>query len=278
MTILKAVSGYGLLANRPAAGSAGAKYWATDTSTEYYDDGTQWQSLIPSGSSYTLPIASSSQLGGVKIGSGISVAGNGTISTSGNGLGVTSLTQPAAYSNWTWVNQAGATGADSGNGVMITSPTNIASDNVSMLVQALGVSKPYTVILGCYSYVTPTQNNRAGLILRQSSNGSFVLLSQIGSSASYYATRWNSPTSYNSAVGSIAGPYDAGLNNLTFFRIKDDGTNRTYAASLDGYVWVQVATSTDTDFITPDQVGFGVHTATTVQAIIRAVHLSVTTP
>lgn len=39
----------GLLASRPAAGTQGRHYWATDTNTVYYDTGSAWKDIIPDG-------------------------------------------------------------------------------------------------------------------------------------------------------------------------------------------------------------------------------------
>lgn len=57
------------------------------------------------GSSYTLPVATASTLGGVKIGSGISVASDGTISASGGGSGSLTLQDLPIYNvKLGWVN------------------------------------------------------------------------------------------------------------------------------------------------------------------------------
>ena len=57
----------------------------------YWHDGTGiriWSGAEPSGgSSYTLPPATASTLGGVKVGSGLSVTSDGTLSASGGGGG-----------------------------------------------------------------------------------------------------------------------------------------------------------------------------------------------
>lgn len=54
----------------------------------------------PSGGSYVLPIASSTVLGGIKVGTGLSIAGDGTLSATGGGGGVSSvgLSAPTGFS------------------------------------------------------------------------------------------------------------------------------------------------------------------------------------
>lgn len=55
------------------------------------------------GGSYTLPTATSSRLGGVKIGSGISVAEDGTISASGGGGGTYAISTTEVKTNFTFM-------------------------------------------------------------------------------------------------------------------------------------------------------------------------------
>ena len=49
MTILSVVSAIGLFADRPAFGIGGRKYFATDTKQEWYDTGSAWVNITPSG-------------------------------------------------------------------------------------------------------------------------------------------------------------------------------------------------------------------------------------
>lgn len=49
MAILSTVFGRGILGSRPAAGTAGAHYFATDTGLMYRDDGSAWQAVSVAG-------------------------------------------------------------------------------------------------------------------------------------------------------------------------------------------------------------------------------------
>jgi len=50
MTIeISAIFTRGLFASRPAAGNAGAHYWATDTGLMYVDNGATWDTEVPLG-------------------------------------------------------------------------------------------------------------------------------------------------------------------------------------------------------------------------------------
>ncbi len=79
--------------------------------------------------SYTLPIASSSILGGVKIGSGINVASDGTISV------------PASSNDWTILGNTGTTAA-SNLGSTVGSDNYVGtSDNVNLAIATAGITR-----------------------------------------------------------------------------------------------------------------------------------------
>lgn len=72
----------GTFASRPTAGSAGSLYFASDTGKQYRDNGTSWDEVTP-----TLPLASSSAFGVVKVDGTTITASSGVISASGVGGG-----------------------------------------------------------------------------------------------------------------------------------------------------------------------------------------------
>lgn len=68
-------------ASLPASGTnAGDTFYNTTDTTLYIWDGTTWNA-VPSGTTYTLPTASGSVLGGIKVGSGLAIDGTGILST-----------------------------------------------------------------------------------------------------------------------------------------------------------------------------------------------------
>lgn len=70
------------LAVPPANAKLGQIYFDTVNGTLCQYDGSSWN---PVGAPYVLPIASASELGGVKIGAGLVIASDGTISVNGGG-------------------------------------------------------------------------------------------------------------------------------------------------------------------------------------------------
>lgn len=71
------------LAAPPTNGKAGQLYFNTTDKLLYQHNGTEWK---PVGGIYELPIASSSTLGGIKVGGGLQISAEGTLSTTGGGV------------------------------------------------------------------------------------------------------------------------------------------------------------------------------------------------
>lgn len=64
------------LATAPQNPAEGQIYYNTTDKTIYKWDGVQWSAM---GSAYTLPVATAQELGGIKVGSGVTVAADGTL-------------------------------------------------------------------------------------------------------------------------------------------------------------------------------------------------------
>ncbi len=71
MTTLSVVSAIGLDADRPAFGIGGRKYFATDTKQEWYDTGTAWVNITPSGNPIGTLSATPSEAGPFSIPHGL---------------------------------------------------------------------------------------------------------------------------------------------------------------------------------------------------------------
>lgn len=68
------------LASAPATPAEGQLYYNTTDDKLYYRSSGGWVAIEASAGSYTLPVATSSVLGGVKDGTGVTIAGDGTLS------------------------------------------------------------------------------------------------------------------------------------------------------------------------------------------------------
>jgi hypothetical protein len=184
---------------------------------------------------------------------------------------------------WSWVNQGGASFAESAGNGRIVAPTG--TDNWRMLVQPCPAGD-FTVT---FSFVSQTRLNvdvgRYGLILRASGSGKLeALMANAGSASSSQQMRyqrWNSPTSFNADVGTIFNPQGAFVRQ--YVRCVIAGNLITAYWSWDGWTWAQyMATSNITTFLGAnraalDQIGFGIsNNSTGVDAQITAYWFRVT--
>lgn len=164
--------------------------------------------------------------------------------------------------NFSWVNQGSATVDTSKGGIYIENPNLDSADTFRMKVKSIP-SAPYTCTIGFIINRQPraTYTNCA-LILRKNSTGEFVTFYDIDFSTSAFGTnrqirvqRWNSPTSFNSQQ-SIN--YVQGAMPISWLRVVDDNTDRKFYVSYDGVHFLLVFSETRTNFITPDEIGFGI--------------------
>lgn len=162
---------------------------------------------------------------------------------------------PPVSGDFAWVNQGGASIDTSLGGVRMTVPIG-AGANWRYRKKTIP-SAPYTVTVYLWGMMPGYDHQVSGLVLRDSGSGKIVNFGQyMNSSGSWIAlSKWDSPSSYNSdydshhRVGSIP----------RWLRIRDDNTNRFFEYSFDGIFWIQRNTGTigRTDFITPDEIGWG---------------------
>jgi hypothetical protein len=183
-------------------------------------------------------------------GAGIAItngAGSITIAATGGqgGTGlyrqVMSATPTSASTGLTnWLNQGSATVSDSAVGLNITAPSSGSSANASARFMA-APSTPYTIT--ALIAATRDSNNYSGVgIGWYDGSNKLHLLSYIiqgGGAPFLEVEKWNSATSWNSN--------DYGTNKNAFsqpiwLRIRDDGSNVSFAFSQDGANFLQIFT------------------------------------
>lgn len=223
----------------PSAGTTGRIYFCNDTDLILYDNGTSWDR--------------------VHIGTGSS-------------MGVT-LTAPPS-SGWTTSTLGSATITSSLDGRLVTAPFVSGSNNWRTEYRTLSPTSNYTFTVYLEpSADTPTSGSffDTGLILRNGTSGSFIHfgMSQYIDSTSgncqwlVIAQKWTNATTFSadyfsSTSGKDVGRYPSASLFIRWLRIVDDGTNRKFQYSLNGVDWATIYSIGRTDFITPDQVGWGV--------------------
>ena len=111
----------------------------------------------PSGSSYVLPIASSTVLGGIKVGTGLSIAGDGTLSATGGGGGVSSvgLSVPTGFSvSNSPITSSGTIGLSFASGYSL--PSNSLQTTWTAKQDALSGTGVVKSTAGVISYISGT--------------------------------------------------------------------------------------------------------------------------
>ena len=163
------------------------------------------------------------------------------------------LTIPPTVANWTWVNQEAATAVETNGGIALTAPIQ-TGDDWRLLVRA-APSTPYTITAGILSNLMPVDYAGLGIGWRQSSDGKMVSYEVNGANQYASVIKFNSETSWNGTY--VDRPLKAG-RNLFWLRITDDGTDRKCWISVDKCTWLELHSVGRTDFLTADQVWFGV--------------------
>jgi hypothetical protein len=136
------------LTNAPA-GVEGQVYYNSVEKAIYFYNGTGWVTST-GGSTYTLPIASDTVLGGVKVGSGLSIDGAGVLSTvlqtvkvNGSSLVISSNAVDILIATGTTNGQIKVNGSDI---TVYTHPTYTAADTSNAVTP--GYAGTFTVVDG----------------------------------------------------------------------------------------------------------------------------------
>lgn len=222
----------GTYAAIPAAGTAGNVYIQTDGPYLFRDSGAAWVPFVQQQGQVTLPVDA----------------------------------------DFSWINQQTATVSSTNGFVRIAAPVNDSGNDDHRLRIKSAPATPYT-ITGLLSADTllEANYNSVELAFRQSSDGKLVVLQMLVNNGSWglYATKLDSPTAFNAHYG---GGVLVSIPNLRYLwlRIADDGANRISSWSQDGQNFTQIHSVGRTDFLTADQVGWGVNGNAATAAVAGA--------
>lgn len=187
-----------------------------------------------------------------------------------DGAGVDPYVLPTTGS-FAWVNQGGATITDQANVYSLLSAPTAATRNIRARTKA-APSTPYSITaLMIVEASAAGSFPDGGLLWRDSSSGKmirFALVAQGGGQPVLFLSKEDSATAFNSSYALdwvecyrlIAGMFAGFLP--VWLRIADDGANRICSVSTDGVNFIVVHTVGRTDFMTPDEIGFGIQVAT----------------
>jgi hypothetical protein len=169
------------------------------------------------------------------------------------------LTDPRVTAPTTWVNQGTASVSSSHGGIVLSAP---AAGGVNWRLQVgTAPATPYTITGIFLADPLLVNNHQFGLCFRQSSSGLQHCLSLQANSGvvagtwSLSSIKYTTATAFSAVYGTQV-PY--ANSPLVFLRIADDGTSRICSYSGNGQDWLVFTTIGRTDFLTADQVGFGV--------------------
>jgi hypothetical protein len=172
-----------------------------------------------------------------------------TESTGGSGGGGWSATFTTPVdSQFSWVNQGGATTTQTASGITCFAPTQGLADNWRLRVKAAPAT-PYTITAYFLSNQLPSQAD--ALIWRDSGTGKIILNLGQGGDTGGNVRKYTNPTTYASDY-----VFGNSVSRPGWYRISDDGTLRKVFMSGDGLNWWLLHSVARTDFLTPDQVGF----------------------
>ena len=170
-------------------------------------------------------------------------------------------TTPLVVSDFTWVNQGGATATDQDGTILLHAPT-AAGENIRALTLS-APSAPYVYIAAIQGLGIREGIPNFGISFRQSSSGKFVMMHVIvdGSACKRLAVyRMASATSFNSTV---FGPESLmHVGKYLWLKIEDDNTNIKFYYGFDGIEWIQIYSESRTAYLLttgPNQIGFEVN-------------------
>lgn len=221
----------GSYASLPAAGAAGRIYYANDIGLTLLDNGSTWDRI------------------GVN--------------------SLNRLTVPPS-SGWTTINGPSATFSTDLDGRKVTLTANARSWAIEYRTPA--ATSNYTVTAWFYIAYKPGANQLfSGLILRDSSSGALINFGPgSAGSATINVMQWSSATAWSSTpagitTSTVPGPFPS------WYRVRDDGTNRYYECSHNGVDWWQVYSHARGSFITDAnlQIGWGIDNEANTALTVR---------
>lgn len=234
---IHALNASGLYSALPAAGFTGRTYDCTDNGNRYRDNGTTWD-LVSLG-----------------------------------GLGLAGTEPPSA--SWSTTTLGSSTFAANRGGRLLTC-VSAAGNNLRVEYRTLSPAINYTAsaVIDLTNITIQSSPSIGGLVLRNSSSGSLITFFwgyDLGSGG-YLLTVWK----WTNATTLSASYAQFGLNvPPQALRFRDDGTNRIAEFTHNGIDWITYHSVGRTDFITPDQIGWGSNNASGLTTYYRMRSFSV---
>lgn len=163
--------------------------------------------------------------------------------------------------DFAWINQGGASVSVNANaGIFLRAPAG-SGVNIRLRKKSAPGSTPYTVTIALLPALVKVNFQYMGIFFRQSSDGKLIgyLCNSDSGKTAFSVIKYTNATTFSSAAD-IAASF--AVNGVCYLRVTDNGTNRIFYYSSDGYNFIQLHSEGRTTFLTADEVGFGGATET----------------
>lgn len=166
---------------------------------------------------------------------------------------------PETAFSFSWVNQGDAT-LTTTNGVAVLYGGSANGVDSRIRIKTAPAT-PYHIIIGYRARIDPTTNAMAGLCFRNSSSGKLSIYTSIfqGDPSRPVIFQLTNATSFSSTAYNPGSGTNDNTYGMSWMRIGDDGVNRKYDVSENGYTWRQLFSESNSSFFTADQVGYYVN-------------------
>ncbi len=162
---------------------------------------------------------------------------------------------PVSQSSFTWDNQGGATATDFGSGIKLFAPTAGSSHSLRVMYVPTP-STPYTVTARFITNGGLVNGNDCTIGLLWGDGTKYQTWHTYMGTNAWYLTcsRFSNSNTYVS--DDYSAPNLALNNHMQWYRISDDGTNRTMGISRDGVNFITCFSIPSNTYLTPNRVGF----------------------
>jgi len=163
-----------------------------------------------------------------------------------------------------------ATVTDTSTGITVTG----SNGQVALYVRSAGLSTPWNIEFGVLAIVGPENFGTVGLTTRAGASGAYIDMNvQHNGTLQLAIQKLNSSRVFqaNLVQVNLADIWPPGVGAI-YFRIKDDGTTRSYQASPDLLIWSTLYSEARATFATVDRGGFVVSGTTSYQPCARIIH------
>jgi hypothetical protein len=162
------------------------------------------------------------------------------------------------------VNQGSAAISDHKGAVFLQSGPATSGENLRCQVKAYPGASFTVEMAFMYNTWANSGNAHCGLCIRDSGSGKIVAFGAGGSATALDAVgcNYSSATAYASAVTGWPSSRHCYDSSLIFLKYADNlSTTRTVSFSHDGINWTQMLSISRTDYLTPNQIGIFVNSA-----------------